>query len=101
MSRLGLDHRSLTVTAPHAYTHAFAHAFTHAFRAATVRERWLLACVALLPCVAAHAQTVNFSEHIAPIIYNNCSTCHRPGQVSPFSLLSYADVQQHGQTIAT
>ena len=55
----------------------------------------------LLLCAAtANAQTVTFSEHIAPIIYNNCSKCHRPGQVSPFSLLSYADVQQHGQAIA-
>src|SRR5450432_110022 len=50
---------------------------------------------------SANAQTVTFSEHIAPIVYNNCSTCHRPGQVSPFSLLSYDDVRQHGQTIAT
>ena len=49
----------------------------------------------------AHAQTVTFSEHIAPIIYNNCSKCHRPGQVSPFSLLSFDDVQQHGPLIAT
>src|SRR5450432_655157 len=75
---------------------------TASIGAATVRERWLPACVALLSCAAtANAQTVTFSEHIAPIVYNNCSTCHRPGQVSPFSLLSYDDVRQHGQTIAT
>jgi len=49
----------------------------------------------------AGAQTVTFSEHIAPIIYNNCSKCHRPGQVAPFSLLNYNDAQQHGQMIAT
>ena len=55
----------------------------------------------LVPLGALHAQTVTFSEHIAPIIYNNCSTCHRPGQVSPFSLLSYDDVRSHGLTIAT
>jgi uncharacterized protein (TIGR03437 family) len=49
---------------------------------------------------AATAQQVTFSEHIAPIIYANCATCHRPGQVSPFSLLSYDDVARHAFTIA-
>ena len=49
---------------------------------------------------ASHAQTVTFSEHIAPIIFANCSTCHRPGQVAPFSLLTYTDVLTHGLTIA-
>ena len=35
-----------------------------------------------------HAQTVTFNEHIAPIIYGNCTKCHHPGEVAPFSLLS-------------
>ncbi len=40
-----------------------------------------------------------FAADIAPIIYANCATCHRPGQSAPFSLLSYDDVKQRGQTI--
>jgi uncharacterized protein (TIGR03437 family) len=48
----------------------------------------------------AAAQTPTFSQDIAPIIYANCSTCHRPGQVSPFSLLTYNDVVKQGRTIA-
>jgi uncharacterized protein (TIGR03437 family) len=48
-----------------------------------------------------HSQTVTYSEHIAPIIYNNCSKCHHPGQVAPISLMSYAEVRQHGRDIAT
>jgi uncharacterized protein (TIGR03437 family) len=59
------------------------------------------AILALFFLSAAHGQLVNFSEHIAPIVYNNCSKCHRPGQVAPFALLSYDDVRQHGQSIAT
>jgi uncharacterized protein (TIGR03437 family) len=47
------------------------------------------------------AQTVTFNEHIAPIVYGNCSKCHHPGEVAPFSLLSYDDVRSHAQTIAT
>ena len=43
------------------------------------------------------AQTVTFNEHIAPIIYGNCTKCHRPGQVAPFSLLTYDDVRAHAR----
>jgi hypothetical protein len=46
---------------------------------------WLAA--GLLP-----AETVTFNKRIAPIVYNNCSWCHRPGEATPFSLLSYQDV---------
>ena len=47
------------------------------------------------------AQTVTFNEHIAPIVYANCTKCHRPGQVAPFSLLTYDDVRAHARTITT
>jgi len=43
--------------------------------------------------------TVTFSEHIAPIIFNNCTSCHRPGEAAPFKLMSYRDVQKRGRTI--
>ncbi len=36
---------------------------------------------------------VTFSEQIAPIIYKNCTTCHRPGEAGPFSLITYKDVK--------
>jgi thiol-disulfide isomerase/thioredoxin len=42
---------------------------------------------------------VTFSEHIAPIIFNNCTSCHRPGEAAPFPLMTYRDVQKHGRTI--
>lgn len=44
--------------------------------------------------------TVNFNQHIAPIIYSNCSSCHRPGEVAPFSLLTYQDVKKRARQIA-
>ena len=52
-------------------------------------------------CCVGRAQTVTFNEHIAPIIYGNCSKCHHPGEVAPFSLLSYDDVATHARTIVT
>jgi mono/diheme cytochrome c family protein len=47
----------------------------------------------------AGAGAVNFSEHIAPIVYGHCASCHRPGEVGPFSLLTYADVRKRGKLI--
>ena len=43
---------------------------------------------------------VTFARDIAPIIYQNCSVCHRPGAVAPFSLLSYADAKKRAKQIA-
>ena len=40
-----------------------------------------------------------FADDIAPIVYANCTVCHRPGQAAPFSLLSFDDVRKHGKTI--
>jgi Tol biopolymer transport system component len=57
----------------------------------------LIAAAALLPA----ADKVTFSENIAPIVYDNCVTCHRPGEAAPFSLISYEDVKKRGTLIAT
>lgn len=43
---------------------------------------------------------VTFSKHIAPIIYENCVTCHRPGQAGPFNLLTYEDAKKRARDIA-
>ena len=50
--------------------------------------------------VTAQAGRVTFSETIAPIVYENCVTCHRPGQAAPFSLITYEDVRKRGALIA-
>jgi Flp pilus assembly protein TadD len=43
---------------------------------------------------------VTFYKQIAPIVYSECSRCHRPGESGPFSLLSYEDVKLHARQIA-
>lgn len=43
---------------------------------------------------------VTFSKDVAPIIFQHCAPCHRPGQSAPFSLLRYTDVKKHGKQIA-
>jgi hypothetical protein len=42
---------------------------------------------------------VTFSEHIAPIVYNACSKCHRIGEAGPLPLLSYQDVSSRAQLV--
>jgi len=44
--------------------------------------------------------TLTFNKDIAPIIFKQCSGCHRPGQSAPFSLLTYADAKKRSQEIA-
>ena len=40
-----------------------------------------------------------FNRHVAPIVFANCVTCHRPGGIGPFSLMSYADAKPFVQEI--
>lgn len=43
--------------------------------------------------------TVTFAGSIAPIIWRNCTPCHRPGGAAPFPLITYADVAAKAKTI--
>ena len=49
----------------------------------------LLICVLALP-TRAFAQDPNWNQHIAPILYNHCASCHHSGGIGPFPLLTYA-----------
>lgn len=40
-----------------------------------------------------------YSEHIAPIIHDNCVSCHRSGGAAPFALTSYRQVNRKRNTI--
>src|SRR5258706_16023076 len=74
------------------------------------RMRCLASCVVRcllvpVPAVAAQPQRaaasqITFYRDIAPVVYRNCSPCHRPGESAPFPLLSYEDVRRHAHQIA-
>jgi tetratricopeptide (TPR) repeat protein/mono/diheme cytochrome c family protein len=49
----------------------------------------------------APATPVTFNKDIAPILYANCATCHRPGGVAPFSLLTYGEAVEQADAIVT
>jgi len=49
----------------------------------------------------APAAAITFNRDVAPILFGNCVTCHRPGEVAPFSLLTYDDARRRARLIAT
>lgn len=44
-------------------------------------------------------ETITFSEHVAPIVHENCTPCHRPGEAGPFKLMSYHDLAKRSKMI--
>ena len=40
-----------------------------------------------------------FTKDVAPIVFNNCATCHRAGEVAPMALTSYEDVRPWAKVI--
>lgn len=50
---------------------------------------------------AAETPVPTFARDVAPIVFNKCTSCHRPGEAAPFALQSYADVKRRGALIAT
>ena len=59
--------------------------------------RTLLGLLLAASCAQA---APTFSKDIAPILFQNCASCHRPGQVAPFSLLNYTDAAKRAKLIA-
>src|SRR5437899_6269197 len=46
------------------------------------------------------AQQVTFNRDIAPMLFQYCAPCHRPGEAGPFPLLTYADAKARARQIA-
>jgi hypothetical protein len=42
---------------------------------------------------------VTFSKQVAPILQENCQTCHRPGDIAPMSLLTYDEARPWAKSI--
>lgn len=43
--------------------------------------------------------TVTFNKDVAPIIFENCASCHRPGETAPMAFLSYKEVRPWAKSI--
>src|SRR5437868_12232325 len=44
-------------------------------------------------------EQLTFNKHIAPLVFERCAGCHHPGEVAPFPLLSYSDVNKRAKQI--
>src|SRR5215470_3691961 len=44
-------------------------------------------------------RNVTFNKDVLPIVQQNCQSCHRPGQIGPFSLLTYKDARPFAKAI--
>jgi mono/diheme cytochrome c family protein len=40
-----------------------------------------------------------FAKDVAPIFFNSCVECHRPGEAAPFSLMSYSEARPWAKSI--
>ncbi len=49
----------------------------------------LAAAIVTLPLAAADTTTPTFTKDVAPILYKNCASCHRPDDIAPMALLTY------------
>jgi hypothetical protein len=45
------------------------------------------------------SKQVTFTKDVAPIFYKKCAECHRPGEIAPFSLMSYKDARPWARSI--
>jgi hypothetical protein len=43
--------------------------------------------------------TPTFNRDVAPILFSQCATCHRPGGVAPMSLLTFNEARAHAARI--
>src|SRR5262245_20787446 len=61
------------------------------------RPRQFVLSVSAAVCLAvpalAGADTPTFSRDVAPILWKNCTTCHRSGEIGPMPLTSFTEAR--------
>src|SRR5438270_4421052 len=64
-----------------------------------------ITCLGIVLALAASAadtantRQVTYSKDVAPILYKNCATCHRSGEIGPMSLLNYKETRPWAKAI--
>ena len=72
---------------------------THTGDPVPIQETPAFGCTIHLPESSLPSE-VTYSEHIAAILQNSCQTCHRHGEVAPFTLTDYGDAKAWATEIA-
>ena len=66
---------------------------------------WAVTALMLAGAAPGEAQSqapptaVTFSKDVLPILQKNCQSCHRPGEIGPMPLLSYAQARPFARAI--
>ncbi len=58
-----------------------------------------LLALAAVGAPAGAAEVPTFAADVAPILYDECASCHRPGDIAPMSLLTYPEVRPWSRAI--
>lgn len=72
----------------------------------SIRLAVMLLCAGLAACNGNGGkeekmpEVVTFTEHIAPLLYQNCTVCHRPGGNGHFNLVTYQQAKSYGPSLA-
>ena len=61
----------------------------------------LVVSVAGVASAGAAEGTPTFAKDVAPILYENCVSCHRPNHLAPMSLITYADARPWARAVKT
>lgn len=61
--------------------------------------KWLLPLVSVAACAATVPSQVTFHKDVEAILQNHCQECHRPGEIAPFSLLTYEQTRPWAKAI--
>ena len=61
----------------------------------------LVVSVAGVANAGAAEGTPTFAKDVAPILYENCVSCHRPNHLAPMSLITYADARPWARAVKT
>jgi len=60
--------------------------------------KYILLSFAIALCFRMEAQ-VTFTQDIAPIVFDHCTKCHRPGEIGPMPFTNYTEVAANGLMI--
>lgn len=63
-------------------------------------KKFVLILALILSACILKAQTPTYCDDIAAIFYQNCTSCHRPGNIAPFPLITYNDAINTGYALA-
>lgn len=99
--RVNNRYAGLGKSRPEATEHDFADALTavHEGQPVAVAQTKPVGCL-FESETALKAKDVDYSRDVAPLLQAHCMSCHREGEVAPFSLTSFDDARKRARQLA-